>query len=163
LEAIYAAYGAGWEDVAGADPRRGQLVEEALWLARLVVELLPNEPEAKGLLALFLHCEARRAARRATDGSFIPLSEQDAGRWSWPMMAEAEQLLASAVAMKRVGRFQLEAAIQSAHAERARSSQVDWAAVVQLYDGLTAIAPSIGAMLGRAAAIAAMGAAQDGL
>src|SRR5262249_34351685 len=158
LDAIYAAYGAGWEDVAGTDPRRGQLVDEALWLARLVVDLLPNEPEAKGLLALLLHCEARRAARRAIDGSFVPLSQQDTRRWCRPMIAEAEKLLAAAVGAKRMGRFQLEAAIQSAHAERARSGRVDWAAVVQLYDGLTAIAPSIGALLGRAAAIAAMGA-----
>ena len=162
LDAIYGAYGAGWEDVAGTDPRRGQLVDEALWLARLVVDLLPNEPEAKGLLALLLHCEARRAARRATDGSFVPLSEQDTRRWCRPMMVEAEKLLAAAIGAKRMGRFQLEAAIQSAHAERARSGRVDWAAIVHLYDGLTAIAPSIGALLGRAAAIAAMGATQDG-
>lgn len=163
LEAIYAAYGAGWDYVAGVDPHWGQLVEEALWLARLVVELLPDEPEAKGLLALLLHCEARRAARRSRDGSFVPLSEQDPDRWCRPMMMEAEQLLAAAAAQQRMGRFQLEAAIQSAHAERARSGQVDCAAIVQLYDGLITIAPSVGALLGRAAAIAAKGSAQDAL
>jgi len=85
LEAIYAVYGAGWEYIAGVDPRRGELVEEAFWLARLVVELLPHEPEAMGLLALLLYCEARRAARRSKDGSFVPLSEQDAGRWCRPI------------------------------------------------------------------------------
>jgi predicted RNA polymerase sigma factor len=163
LDTIYAAYGAGWEDVAGADPRRAQLVEEAMWLARLVVELLPDEPEAKGLLALVLHCEARRAARRAKDGSFVPLSEQDATQWCRPMMVEAEKLLAAAAAARRIGRFQLEAAIQSAHAERARSGRVDWAAIVQLYEGLTAMAPSIGALLGRAAATAEMDGAESGL
>lgn len=78
-------------------------------------------------------------------------------------MVEAEQLLAAAVALKRMGRFQLEAAIQTAHAEWVRSGSVDWAAIVHLYDGLIAIAPSIGAMLGRAGAVAAMGAAQDAL
>jgi RNA polymerase sigma factor (sigma-70 family) len=163
LEAIYAAYGTGWEDMAGADPRCGGLAAESMWLARLVVQLLPGEPEAKGLLALLLHCEARRAARRAKDGSFVPLSEQDATRWCRPMMMEAEQLLAAAAAAKRIGRFQLEAAIQSAHAERARSGRVDWAAIVQLYAGLAVIAPSIGALLGRAAAIAEMEGAESGL
>jgi RNA polymerase sigma-70 factor (ECF subfamily) len=163
LDAIYAAYGAGWEYAVGADPHSAHLAEEALWLARLVVELPPDEPEAKGLLALLLHCEARRTARRSRDGSFVPLSEQDANQWHRPMMVEAEQLLAAAVALKRMGRFQLEAAIQSAHAERVRSGSVDWAAIVHLYDGLIAIAPSIGAMLGRAGAVAAIGAAEDAL
>jgi predicted RNA polymerase sigma factor len=163
LDAIYAAYGAGWEYAVGADPHSTHLAEEALWLARLVVELLPDEPEAKGLLALLLHCEARRTARRSRDGSFVPLSEQDANQWHRPMMVEAEQLLAAAAALKRMGRFQLEAAIQSAHAERVRSGSVDWAAIVRLYDGLIAIAPSIGAMLGRAGAVAAIGAAEDAL
>ena len=166
LDAIYAAYGAGWEyavGAVGADPHSTHLAEEALWLARLVVQLLPAEPEAKGLLALLLHCEARRTARRSKDGSFVPLSEQDANQWHRPMMVEAEQLLAAAVAVKRMGRFQLEAAIQSAHAERVRSGSVDWAAIVHLYDGLIAIAPSIGALLGRAGALSAMGAAQEAL
>jgi predicted RNA polymerase sigma factor len=163
LETIYAAYGAGWEDVAGADPRRGQLVAEAVWLARLVVELLPDEPEAKGLLALLLHCEARRPARRGSDGGFVPLSEQDTTRWCRVMMVEAERLLCAAAPARRIGRFQLEAAIQSGHAERARSGAVDWAAIVQLYDGLAAIAPSIGALLGRAAAIAHRDGAQSAL
>src|SRR5262249_26196848 len=126
----------------------------AIWLARLVVELLPDEPEAKGLLALLLHCEARRPARRGADGRFVPLSEQDVRLWRHPMMAGAERSLAAASAAKRIDPFQLEAAIQSAHAERARSGQVDWGGVVHLYDGLAAVAPSVGALLGRAAALA---------
>src|SRR5215472_9102891 len=135
LEAIYAVYGTAWEHVAPVDSHNSQLVDEALWLAHLVVELLPDEPEAKGLLALLLHCEARRAARRLEDGSFVPLSEQNPDKWSRPMMIEAEQMLAAAVALKRMGRFQLEAAIQSAHAERMRGGCVDWSAIVQLYKG----------------------------
>jgi len=162
LEAIYAAYGVGWEDVTGADPRRRDLAEESLWLARLVVELMPDEPEAKGLLALMLHCEARRAARRADDGAFVPLSEQDTTRWSRPMIDEAEELLLAAAEVRRIGHFQLEAAIQSAHAER-RRGRVEWAAVAQLYDALVAIAPSIGALLGRAAATAEAHGAARGL
>jgi len=85
LEAIYAAYGTGWEDVAGADPRRRGLAEEAIWLGRLVVALLPDEPEAGGLLALMLCCEARRSARRDASGAYVPLSGQDVARWSRPM------------------------------------------------------------------------------
>jgi RNA polymerase sigma-70 factor (ECF subfamily) len=153
LEAIYACYGVGWETTAGADARGQDLVDEAIWLARLVVDLLPDEPEAKGLLALMLHCEARRPARR-NDGRFVPLSEQDTRLWSGPMMAEAERLLAAAARMRRIGRFQLEGAIQSAHAERARSGSVDWDAIEHLYAGLATFAPSVGALLGRAAAIA---------
>ncbi|MDB5407657.1 MAG: sigma-70 region 2 family protein [Rhodospirillales bacterium] len=153
LAAIYAAYGAGWDDLAGADPRRRGLAEEAVFLARVVVQLLPAEPEAKGLLALMLHCEARRQARRDVAGAFVPLSEQDTGLWSRRLMDEAEGLLAAAAPARRLGRFQLEAAIQSAHAERARSGGVDWPAIVALYDGLMLVAPSIGALVGRAAAV----------
>jgi len=163
LDAIYAAFTEGWTDPGCADVVRRDLAEEAFFLARLVAELLPDEPEAKGLLALLLHCEARRAARRLEDGSFVPLSEQNPDKWSRPMMIEAEQMLAAAVALKRMGRFQLEAAIQSAHAERMRGGCVDWSAIVQLYKGLIAVAPSIGALLGRAAAVAAFGAPQDAL
>ena len=163
LEAIYAAFGAGWDDIAGADPRNACLLDEAMWLARLVVQLLPSEPEAKGLLALLLHCEARRPARRTRDGRFVPLSEQDPKLWSRSMIGEAEQLLAGAVAAKRIGRFQLEAAIQSAHAERVHGGKVNWEAIVQLYDGLTTIAPSIGALLGLAASIAERGDAERAL
>jgi len=163
LEAIYAAFGAGWEDVAGADPRLRNLVAEAIWLARLVVDLLPGEPEAKGLLALMLHCEARRSARRTGDGAFVPLSDQDTCLWSRPLMVDAERLLMAASVAQRIGRFQLEAAIQSAHAERARNGKVDWAAIVHLYDGLVALAPGIGAQLGRAAAIAEARGPEQGL
>jgi RNA polymerase sigma-70 factor (ECF subfamily) len=81
LNAMYAAFGTGWDAVAGADERFPGLVDEAIYLARLMVGLMPNEPEAKGLLALMLYCEARRPARRGPSGEFIPLREQDAGLW----------------------------------------------------------------------------------
>ncbi|MBS1910678.1 MAG: RNA polymerase subunit sigma-70 [Bacteroidetes bacterium] len=152
LEAIYAAYGSGWEDVAGADPRRRGLAAEALELGRLLVRLMPEEPEALGLLALMLYCESRRDARRGLSGEYIPLSEQETARWSGSMMTEAERLLHAAAGMKRTGRFQLEAAIQSAHAERARTGRTDWEAVALLYEGLARSTPTIGALVGRAAA-----------
>jgi predicted RNA polymerase sigma factor len=81
LEAIYAAYGVAWENVAGQDAFAHSLADEAIWLARLLAEQLPKEPEPRGLLALMLYCESRTAARRGTDGSFIPLYEQDTSLW----------------------------------------------------------------------------------
>ncbi len=154
LDAIYAAYGAGWEDAAGTDPRRRGLAQEGVWLARILVRLVA-EPEALGLLALLLHCEARHAARRSPAGDYVPLAEQDVALWSRSMIAEAEQQLAAAASRRTIGRYQLEAAIQSAHAQRAFTGRTDWQAVALLYEGLTRISPSLGALVGRAVALAA--------
>jgi predicted RNA polymerase sigma factor len=154
LEAIYASYGSGWDDVAGADPRRKGLAVEAIGLGRLLLQLMPAEPEVQGLLALMLYCEARRDARRTATGGYVPLSEQDAARWSWPMIEEAERLLAAAEQAACIGRFQLEAAIQSVHARRGASGRTDWEAIALLYEGLVRQAPTIGALVGRAAAVA---------
>ena len=96
LEAIYAAFGLGWDAMAGADQRGRNLAEEALWLARALLQLMPGEAEVQGLLALMLHCEARRHARRGPDGRYIPLSEQDSKQWSLPLVEEAELHLAEA-------------------------------------------------------------------
>ena len=154
LDAVYAAYGSGWEDVAGADPRRRELAEDAIWLGRLVVRQLPGEPEAAGLLALMLHCEARRAARRDAAGRYVPLDQQDVALWLRPMIDEAERILAEAARAGRLGRFQLEAAIQSAHADRAHTGRTDWEGIALLYEGLLRIAPTIGARVAHAAALA---------
>src|SRR5439155_10135893 len=163
LEAIYAAYGSGWDDVAGADARRKGLAEEAIWLGRLVVALLPAEPEALGLLALMLHCEARRAARRDSAGRYVPLGEQDVSLWSRAMIDEAEAALATAARASAPGRFQLEAAIQSAHARRAAVGRADWESIALLYQGLLLCAPTIGARVGHAAALAEVRGAREGL
>jgi RNA polymerase sigma-70 factor (ECF subfamily) len=154
LEAIYAAYGSGWDAIAGADPRRTGLAGEATDLGRLLLRLLPGEPEVQGLLALMLHCEARREARRSATGAYVPLSEQVVERWSRPLIAEAEQLLRAAARSGRIGRFQLEAAIQSVHAQRAVTGWTDWEAVALLYEGLVRLAPTVGALVGRAAVMA---------
>jgi RNA polymerase sigma-70 factor (ECF subfamily) len=82
LEAIYAAFGIGWDDMFGIDQHGRDLAEEAMWLARVLLQLMPGEPEAYGLLALMLHCEARRSTRRAPNGHYVPLSEQDPKQWS---------------------------------------------------------------------------------
>src|SRR5262245_25660097 len=154
LDAIYAAYGRGWDDVAGADPRRQGLAAEAIDLGRLLLRRMPAEPEVQGLLALMLHCEARRGARRTSTGRYVPLSEQDVARWSLPMIHEAEQLLMAASRGCGTGRFQLEAAIQSVHARRAVTGQTDWETIALLYEGLVRLAPAVGAWVGRAAAAA---------
>jgi RNA polymerase sigma-70 factor (ECF subfamily) len=129
LEAIYAAFTEGWSDPAGTEARRRNLAEEGIWLGRLVVSLLPDEPEALGLLALMLHAEARRDARRDEHGDYVPLAEQDPMAWNVTLIEEAEQLLHRASTMGAIGRFQLEAAVQSAHVVRRRTGAADWAAI----------------------------------
>jgi RNA polymerase sigma-70 factor (ECF subfamily) len=154
LEAIYAAFGIGWDDMTGTDQRGRDLAEEAVWLARVLLQLVPNEAEVRGLLALMLHCEARRAARRGPKGHYVPLSEQDPRQWSLPLIEEAERHLADAAKHGRSGRFQLEAAIQSVHAERARSGRIEWKAITSFYEQLIRISPTLGTRTGYAAAIA---------
>lgn len=154
LDAVYAAFSEGWIDAAGADVARRDLAEEAIYLGRVVAYLLPDQPEGLGLLALMLHAEARRSARRNAAGEYVPLAEQDANLWDAAMIEEAEDLLRSAGRMRAVGRYQLEAAIQSAHAARARTGRSDWSAIMQLYDALLALSGSPVAALNRALAIA---------
>lgn len=154
LEAIYAAYGTAWDDIAGADAQRRGLASQAIWFGRLAAALVPDDAEAQGLLALMLHCEARRAARRTSSGAYVPLDRQDVGLWSRPMIDEAERVLVAAAACGRPGRFQLEAAIQSVHAHRAVTHRTDWEAIALLYAGLLQIAPTVGARVGYAAALA---------
>ena len=155
LDAIYAVFTAGW-----ADPT---LAEEAIWLGQLVAELLPHEPEALGLLALMLHAEARRAARRDAAGGYVPLDAQDPTTWDSRLIDTAEAVLTQAGGMRRIGRFQLEAAVQSAHAARWRGAPTDWAAVVTLYDALLALTGSPVVALNRAVAVGALRGAADGL
>lgn len=154
LDAIYAAYSMGWSDPLGADPDRHGLAREAIWLGRVLAAHLPDEPEALGLLALMLHLEARQPARRDAAGRYVPLDEQDTSRWRRGPMLEAEAVLRRASANGRIGRYQIEAAIQSAHAARAFTGRVDWHAVVLLYQTLADLTGSPVAHLNLAAALA---------
>jgi RNA polymerase sigma-70 factor (ECF subfamily) len=154
LEAIYAAFAEGWSDPGGSDAARRDLADEAVFLARLVCELLPREPEALGLLALLLHAEARRHARRTAAGEYVPLAGQDPASWDWPMIAEAEALLQRASALHVIGRYQLEGALQSAHMHRCRTGCSNWREVVQLYDALFALTGSPVVVINRALALA---------
>ena len=163
LDAIYAAFTEGWADPGGIDVLRRDLTEEAMFLARLVTGLLPEEPEALGLLALILHAQARRRARRNADGEFVPLAEQDPASWDSQMIAEAEALLRHAGTLGSIGRYQLEGALQSAHVHRCRTGHANWAEVVQLYDALFALAGSPVVAINRALALAEMHGAGAGL
>jgi len=154
LDAIYAAFAEGWSDPGGTDVVRRDLTEEAFFLARLVAELLPKEPEVLGLLALMLHAEARRSARRNVQGEYVPLADQDPAQWNESMMSEAEGLLLRAGTLGSIGRYQLEGALQSAHVYRCRTGHANWSEIVELYDALLAIAPSPVVTLNRALAVA---------
>jgi RNA polymerase sigma-70 factor (ECF subfamily) len=194
LEAIYAAYGLGWDGAALGEAEAPELAGEALYLAQLTLRLLRGkgvaggaaaggvaaggvaaggvaaggpamlgtaadrttaraaEAEAAGLAALLLFCEARRGARSTQARGFVPLHEQDTALWDHAMIAQAEQTLREAAAMRAPGRFQLEAAIQSAHSQRAVTGRVPWEGIALLYAELRVIAPTVGALVGQAVA-----------
>jgi RNA polymerase sigma factor (sigma-70 family) len=154
LDAIYAAYTTGWENLMETASTHHALAGEAISLGRMLTQLMPRELEAHGLLALMLHCEARRRARYTSDDEFVPLDEQDTALWSQSMIDEAEKHLQLAAAFKHMGRYQLEAAIQSIHASRAKTGRIDWKEIALLYEGLVRIAPRVGSLVGRSVAIA---------
>jgi RNA polymerase sigma-70 factor, ECF subfamily len=147
LAAIYATFSAEWSDP-------GDLAEEAIWLGRLLVALLLDEPEALGLLSLMLHVSARRHARRNNAGGYVPLAEQDASLWDATLINEAETLLHRASAFAEIGRFQLEAAVQSAHAARRITGTTDWSAIERIYAALAAMTDSPVVAINHAIAIA---------
>jgi RNA polymerase sigma-70 factor (ECF subfamily) len=152
LDAIYAAYTKGWNEIGEAGTP--DLAEEAIWLGRLLVSLLPAEPEAMGMLALMLYAEARRSARRDANAAYVPLEQQDTSLWDDSLIGIAETLLRGANAGGPTGRFQVEAAIQSAHTARRMTGIPNWPAVVQLYDHLLALTGSPVVVLNRAVALA---------
>ena len=149
LEAIYGAYTLHWgqADDAGS----GQLAGEALFLAELVAAHLPAEPEALGLVALLSHCEARR---RAQGEVFQPLHEQDPSLWNPALIARANAALLQACGHRAAGPYQIEAAIQSAHVHGRQAGTVPWADIAQLYEQLLALAPTVGAHIAHAVAVA---------
>jgi len=158
LDAIYAAYSKGWNEIG--DAAAPEIAEEAIWLGRLVVSLLPQEPEAKGMLALMLYAEARRSARRDVAGAYVPFEEQDIKLWNTLQISEAERLLREASQSGPTGRFQLEAAIQSAHTARRVTGVSNWSTVVELYDHLVALTDSPVVALNRAVVLAEVAGAE---
>lgn len=151
LEAIYAAYSTGWDE---AREGASELAPEAIWLGGLIADMLPEEPEAKALLALMLYAEARRNARRDRDGCYVPIGEQDVALWDRKQIFNAEKLLHACNRSGPTGRYQLEAAIQSAHIAQRLTGANCSPAIVSLYDHLVSLTNSPVAVLNRAAALA---------
>ena len=152
LEAIYGAYAIDWVLVPG-EGVRDSLSAEALYLAATLAALLEDEPEAFGLAALIALSLSRAGARMA-DGAQVPLDEQDTVLWDAGLIVQGEAWLRRSHSFGRIGRFQLEAAIQSVHSARAMSGSTDWVTLRKLYDALVRLAPTLGARVSRAAAIA---------
>jgi RNA polymerase sigma-70 factor (ECF subfamily) len=150
LEAVYGGYAIDWQLIPQGAPIES-LSAEALHLSLVLAELLPDEPEVLGLAALVSLSEARRPARRSADGGFIPLDEQDTRMWDTALIARGEALLRRAHDYRRPGRFQYEAAIQSAHCSRAAQGTVDVNALRKLHRALLRVAPSLGAAVASAA------------
>lgn len=156
LEAVYGAYAIDWQLVSGATMRES-LADEARYLSAALAELLAADgrPEAEAFgLAAMIHLSLARTAARTVEGRAVPLDEQDTALWDTELIAQGEQYLARAAALDRVGRFQLEAAIQSVHCARATTGTTDWAALHSLYARLVVIAPTLGARVAFAAALA---------
>jgi RNA polymerase sigma-70 factor (ECF subfamily) len=154
LEAVYAAYTLGRHAL---DSPADDLREEALFLARLAAHLLPTQAEAWGLLALLLHAESRRAAQFDGEGRFVPLPAQNPTSWNDDLIREAEAALWTAARLRQPGPFQIEAAIQSAHAQRRATGQTPWRAIARLYGVLMQHHASLGARVGHAVALAESG------
>ncbi len=163
LAAVHAAFTAGWDDVGLGQAGHGSLSAEAIFLARLLVAGMPDQPEARGLLATMLFAEARAAARRGPDGRYVPMGQQDPGLWRDDMIAAAEAELAAASRLARPGRYQTEAAIQSLHCARAVPDAVRKRVLADLYAVLESQAPVMGVRIARAVAVAGAGQVAAGL
>ncbi|MEM7673568.1 MAG: DUF6596 domain-containing protein [Verrucomicrobiota bacterium] len=154
LEAIYAAFGIGWEsNVPAGENTHADLAEESIYLGRVLLSQMPQDPEVLGLVAFMMYVHARRAARFSTTGHFVPLLEQDPKDWDHELLDEADRLLTRASKRKEIGRFQLLASIQSAQTVRRHSGAINWEAILVLYHGLNQRFATVGSLVGLAAAL----------
>jgi RNA polymerase sigma-70 factor (ECF subfamily) len=163
LAAIYLIFNEGYLATSGGDLVRTELTSEAIRLARVLNDLMPDEPEPKGLLALMLLTDARRPARSAPDGTFVRLADQDRSLWDRALIAEGHDLVRACLRRNAPGPYQIQAAIAAVHADAATADAVDWAQIVALYDHLYLLQPSDVVALNRAIAIAEIHGAQRGL
>jgi len=154
LAVIYLIFNEGYTASAGDRPVREDLCAEAIRLVRLLLELLPGEPEAMGLLALMLLVDSRRAARLTPDGQLVLLADQDRGRWNTALITEAQDLVRLCIKRAQPGPYQIQAAINAVHSDAPSVEATDWRQILQLYDHLMALAPSPVTALNRAVAVA---------
>ncbi len=153
LTVVYLVYNEGHTATGGEDLVRDDLCAEAIRLARLLAELMPDEPEVLGLLALLLLIESRRPARVSSDGSMVLLPDQDRSRWDRALIAEGQALVRACLRRNMPGPYQIQAAINAVHSDAATASGTDWTQIVQLYDQLLAAAPTSVVALNRAVAV----------
>ncbi|WP_419998743.1 RNA polymerase sigma factor [Streptomyces boninensis] len=154
LAVIYLVFNEGYAASAGADLVRDDLCDEAVRLGRLIAELMPDEPEALGLLALMLLTASRRPARIGAGGELVPLAAQDRARWDRALIAEGQDLVRRCLRRGRPGPYQIQAAINAVHSDAGTAADTDWRQIVRLYDQLMALAPTPVVALNRAVAVA---------
>jgi RNA polymerase sigma-70 factor (ECF subfamily) len=154
LAVVYLVFTEGHTASSGERLVREDLCAEAIRLGRLLAELMPDEPEVLGLLALMLLSESRRAARTTTGGELVLLADQDRGRWDPALVSEGQELVRRCLRRDRPGPYQIQAAINAVHSDAPSAAETDWAQILQLYDQLTALAPTPVAALNRAVALA---------
>jgi RNA polymerase sigma-70 factor, ECF subfamily len=154
LTVVYLVFNEGHAATAGDELVRDDLCAEAIRLARLLAELMPDEPEVLGLLALLLLTESRRTARVAPDGSVVLLPDQDRSRWDRVLIAEGQALVRACLRRDMPGQFQIQAAINAVHSDAPTAPDTDWSQILQLYDQLLAVTPTPVVALNRAVALA---------
>ncbi|MFC9549709.1 RNA polymerase sigma factor [Rhodococcus sp. NPDC056960] len=163
LAVVYLIFNEGYAASSGDGLTRADLCAEAIRLGRLLTALMPDEPEATGLLALMLLVDSRRAARTDGDGRLVLLTDQDRGRWDRDLVAEGQSLVRECLRRNRPGQYQIQAAINAVHSDAPTAAGTDWGQILQLYDQLLSMAPTPVVALHRAVAVAEVRGPADGL